>query len=97
MPDNQQLDEARKAFEIAKALGPSNASLVSFLPYLRAAIPYFRLLADASDPEVAVDAITKRIECEDAFRKQAGRSFLTEQDRLSYEEALALGADAKRP
>jgi PAS domain-containing protein len=95
MTENPQLEEARKAFEIAKALAPSNASLTSYKPYLCTAIPYFRLLANSQDPEISLDAISKRLECEDAFRKLFGRSFLTEQDGLSYDEAVALGDGAK--
>ena len=91
------LDDARRVFEVAKAKAPTNASLTSYLPYLRAAIPFFRLLADTPELGAAVEATTNRIDCEDAFRSQMGRSFSWEFDQLTYEAALALESNAKHP
>ncbi len=74
----------------AKAPGDVN----SFAPYLRAAITYWRMRAEAAqesdDASALVEATTERIVCEDQFREITGRSFHLIVDAIAYDELSSL-------
>jgi hypothetical protein len=89
---NDQLASAEQTMAIAAAKAP--ASVESFVPYLKAAIAYWRLkeqvAQNAEDMDVHVEAVTQRLTLEERFREVVGRSYLPTMDAISLAEVAAL-------
>jgi hypothetical protein len=89
---NDQIAEAERTMTAAAAKAPADP--MTFTPYLRAAIGYWRLREEAArvaDESAAyLEATTERILCEDQFRLLVGRSFHLKDDHISFSDAAAL-------
>jgi hypothetical protein len=81
---NDQLAEAEKTMAIAAAKAP--ASVESFVPYLKAAIAYWRLKEEAAreveDMNGHLEAVTQRLTLEERFREIVGRSYNVTTDAI---------------
>jgi hypothetical protein len=88
----QAIAESERVMQAAAAKAPGDVD--QFAPYLRAAIIYWRLRAEAAqaadDSEALVEATTERITYEDLFRDATGRSFHTTNDAIDYADVVAL-------
>jgi hypothetical protein len=88
---NDQLSDAEQTMVIAaaKALGP----VESFVPYLRAAIAYWRLkehaAQDNEDMVGHVEAVTQRLTFEEKFREATGHNYNAAMDAISLAEVSA--------
>jgi hypothetical protein len=89
---NEQLASAEQTMAIAAAKAP--ASVESFVPYLKAAIAYWRLKEEAAqeveDMDRHVEAVTHRLTLEERFREVVGRDYHASTDAISLVDAEAL-------
>jgi hypothetical protein len=89
---NAQFADAEQTMAIAAAKAP--ASVESFVPYLKAAIAYWRLKEEAAqesdDMDGHVEAVTQRLILEERFREVVGRNHNAAIDAISLFEARAL-------
>jgi hypothetical protein len=93
---------AASSQDVAQALRTMEAALASarpgdpqqYVPYLRAAIAYWRLKEEGArlsgDAADELEAVAQRITFENQFREVCGRSFHTINDAITYEEVLNL-------
>jgi hypothetical protein len=86
-----QLASAEQTMAIAAAKAP--ASVESFVPYLKAAIAYWRLkeeeAREVEDMSGHLEAVTQRLTLEERFREIVGRSYNVTTDAISLAEAEA--------
>jgi hypothetical protein len=84
--------EAERTMAAAAAKAPADP--MEFLPYVRAAIVYWRSREEesrlADEATAYLEATTERIICEDQFRSIAGRSFHLTDDHISFADVAAL-------
>jgi hypothetical protein len=89
---NERLTSAEQTMAIAAAKAP--ASVESFVPYLKAAIAYWRLkeeaAQDAEDMDGHVEAVTQRLALEERFREIVGRSYHPAMDAISLADVTGL-------
>jgi hypothetical protein len=86
---NEKIANAEQAMAIAAAKAPSSVEL--FVPYLKAAIAYWRLKEHAAeeveDMDGHVEAVTNRLMLEERFREVVGRGYNAAKDGIPLAEA----------